>query len=149
MLTGTGLGDDALCAQALRQQCLPDRIVDLVCARMREILTLQPYLRAPAPSELVGVRERRRPPGPGAQFLTECLLELGCMQVPPHARVQSLERRHESFGHIAASKRTEASMHIRSSTHPAIELRSCRAFIRCAFHVVLVQCLGRLRCALR
>ena len=83
----------------------------------------------------------------GLKYTCEPRFAVGS-QPPPNARFKSLERRHESFGHIAASKRTEASMHIRSSTHPAIEPRSCRAFISCAFHVVLVEGLGRLRCAL-
>ncbi len=47
MLAGAGLRNDALRAESLREQCLADRIIDLVRAGMREILTLEPHFRAP------------------------------------------------------------------------------------------------------
>ncbi len=48
MLAGAGLGDDAPCAEALCEQRLADRIVDLVSAGVREVLALEPHFRAPA-----------------------------------------------------------------------------------------------------
>ena len=48
VLAGAGLGDDALRAEALGEQRLADRVVDLVRARVREVFALEPDLGAPA-----------------------------------------------------------------------------------------------------
>ena len=48
VLTGACLGDDAPRAQPLCEQRLADRVVDLVRTGVREILALEPHLRAPA-----------------------------------------------------------------------------------------------------
>ena len=47
VLAGAGLGDDALRAEPLREQRLAERVVDLVRAGVREVLALEPDLRAP------------------------------------------------------------------------------------------------------
>ncbi len=62
---GTGLGHDALGADALGQQRLADGIVDLVRAGVREVLALQPHLRAPARGQRRGIGQCRGSPGPG------------------------------------------------------------------------------------
>ena len=46
VLAGAGLGDDAALAEALREQRLADAVVDLVRARMVQVLALQVDLRA-------------------------------------------------------------------------------------------------------
>jgi hypothetical protein len=48
VLAGAGLGHDAPRAQALGQQRLADGVVDLVRAGVRQVLALEPDLRAPA-----------------------------------------------------------------------------------------------------
>mmetsp|Transcript_17886 Transcript_17886/g.46262 ORF Transcript_17886/g.46262 Transcript_17886/m.46262 type:complete len:219 (+) Transcript_17886:666-1322(+) len=48
VLPRASLGDDALLVQPLRQQRLPNRVVDLVRARVCELLALEPDLRATA-----------------------------------------------------------------------------------------------------
>ena len=40
VLSGAGLRYDAFCAKLFGKQCLPDRVVDFVCARMCEVLSL-------------------------------------------------------------------------------------------------------------
>jgi hypothetical protein len=40
------LGDEARLLQAAREQRLPDRVVDLVCARVEQILALEIDARA-------------------------------------------------------------------------------------------------------
>ena len=47
VLAGAGLRDDALRAEALCEQRLAERIVDLVRAGMREVLALEPDVRVP------------------------------------------------------------------------------------------------------
>ena len=59
VLAGAGLRDDALRAEALREQRLAEGVVDLVRAGVREILALEPHLRAPARREPRGEGERR------------------------------------------------------------------------------------------
>jgi len=46
-LSRAGLGNDAPGAEPLREQRLADRVVDLVRTGMRQILALEPQLRAP------------------------------------------------------------------------------------------------------
>ena len=46
VLAGAGLGDHARLAHAPREQGLPERVVDLVRARVREVLAFQPHLAA-------------------------------------------------------------------------------------------------------
>ena len=47
VLAGAGFRDDALGSQALCQQRLPDGVVDLMRAGMRQVLAFQPDLRTP------------------------------------------------------------------------------------------------------
>ena len=105
---GAGLGDDALRAEALREQRLAERVVDLVRAGVREVLALEPHLRTPAPRQLARVRERRRPAHPGAQLRlelgAEARLAAGARARPPRggrapapaSRARSVRRRARS-----------------------------------------------------
>ena len=61
VLPGAGLGDDPLLAEALREQRLTERVVDLVRAGVREVLALQPDPVA----ELVGQAAPRGVSGVG------------------------------------------------------------------------------------
>ena len=51
MLASAGFGDDAPLSHAFRQKALAERIVDLVCASVEKVFTLQVDLR---PAELFG-----------------------------------------------------------------------------------------------
>src|SRR4029077_8119414 len=67
VLSRARLGDDAGLAHLLREQALPERVVDLVRARVTEVLALQPErrdalaLRIERARESIRSRERSRP----------------------------------------------------------------------------------------
>src|ERR1700760_4794446 len=113
MLAGAGLRHHALRADALGEQRLSQRIVDLVGAGVREVLAFEPDLRAPARGE--GVRESQggRSAGPGLELAGQGLLEVGAVQVLTHALLQALHRRNERLGHIASTKRAETAALVR------------------------------------
>ena len=109
VLARAGLRDDALRAEPLGEQRLADRVVDLVRARVREILALQPDLGAPAARQLARQRERRRASDPGAQLALELGAKAGSAQVGAHALLEPVERRHQRLGHVAPAERAEAA----------------------------------------
>ncbi len=113
VLPGARLGDDALDAEPLREQRLADRIVDLVCARVCEILALEPHLGAPALAELWRKRQRRRPANPLAKLSLKLLLEIRVVQELPHAIFESLERRNQGFRHVTPAERSETASLVR------------------------------------
>ena len=61
VLAGTGLGDDALLAEPLGDQRLPERVVDLVGPGVRQILPLEPDVVAEFVGQALGRRDRRGP----------------------------------------------------------------------------------------
>ncbi len=63
VLARAGLGDDAPLAHALREQALPQRVVDLVRAGVGQILALEVDTRADPLREPLGEVERRGPAG--------------------------------------------------------------------------------------
>src|SRR5439155_17356312 len=69
MLAGPGLGDDALLPEPAREHGLSERVVQLVRARVEEILALE--VQALARREALGARERRRPARVRARQLVE------------------------------------------------------------------------------
>ena len=75
MLPGARLGDDALDAETFREQCLANRVIDLVRTRVREVLALQPDLGTPAFTKSRRMRQRGRPADPLAQLTLELRLE--------------------------------------------------------------------------
>ena len=60
VLAGAGLGDDARLAHLLREQHLAERVVDLVRARVAEVLALEPEA---AERSAVGIDGPRQAPG--------------------------------------------------------------------------------------
>jgi hypothetical protein len=80
VLARARLGDDAASAEPLREHGLADRVVDLVRARVREILALQPHVCIPRSAQSHRVRERRRAPDPLRQLAREIALEGGVGQ---------------------------------------------------------------------
>ena len=109
MLAGAGFGDHALDAEPLCEQRLPDRVVYLVRAGMREILSLEPDVRAPAFAEPWRMRQRGRPAYPLAQLTLELGLELRIVQVLPDARLETFERGYQRFGNVAAAEGPETA----------------------------------------
>ena len=112
VLAGAGFGDDALRAELLREQHLADGVVDLVRAGVREVFALQPDLRAPALRQRARVRQRRRPADPAAQLGVKLGEEVAVAQIAIDARLQTIERRHERLGHVAAAERPEAAARV-------------------------------------
>jgi hypothetical protein len=74
VLARAGLGDDAPLAHALGQQCLADRVVDLVRAGVVEVLALAVNLGA---AELVGEAAGVVEAGGAADELVQVVVELG------------------------------------------------------------------------
>ena len=60
VLAGAGLGDDPRLAHALGQQALAERVVELVRARVHQVLALEPDRAPGGLGEALGVVERRR-----------------------------------------------------------------------------------------
>ena len=117
MLTSARLRDDALLAHALREQCLPESIVDLVGARVQEILALEEDLRAAVIlRELVCVVEVRRTACVLAQVHLELILEIRIVLVLSISRLELIERRHDDFRHILSTKFTKSALRVHLCT---------------------------------
>jgi hypothetical protein len=113
MLSRAGLGDDALGAQALCEQRLTDRIVDLVCACVRQVFALQPDLRTPALREPCGVGEGRWTTYPAFELQFVFDLEIAGVQMFSDAFFEALQSGYERLGHVAAAERAKASVGVR------------------------------------
>jgi hypothetical protein len=87
---------------------MAERVVDLVRARVRQILALEPHVGAPRRAQVAGVGERRRPADPGAQLVVEGALELRRRQDVAHAGVEALQRRDQRLRDVAPAERTIA-----------------------------------------
>src|SRR5204862_1448561 len=110
VLARAGLRDDALRAERLREQRLADPVVDLVRARVREVLALEPDLRAPAPRQRARVRERGRPADPARELARKLALEIRRRQDIRYAVLEPRDRGHQRLGHAASAERTEAAI---------------------------------------
>ena len=109
VLAGAGLRDDAFRAEGLREQGLADAVVDLVRARVREVLALEPHLGIPALAEPGRRGQRRRPSHPALELRFEPLPEVGGGQHVADALAEPVDSRHERFGYVLAAERPEAS----------------------------------------
>ena len=112
VLSGAGFRDDALGAKAFRKQRLPQRVVDLVSAGMREVLALQPYFGSPALAQRRCERQRRGTADPGLQFMVELGLKVRAVQVAVDACLQAIERGNQCFGNITAAECAVAAFDI-------------------------------------
>ena len=109
VLACAGLGDDAALVHALRQQHLPQRVVDLVRARVVQVLALEQH----RDSDLRGQARHRGDGRRTTHVILEQIVELapelrivaGCVI---HGR-QLLERVHQRLGDVAAPIRAESS----------------------------------------
>src|SRR5262249_23246828 len=105
VLPGAGLRDDALLAEAARQHGLAECVVQLVRARVEQVLAFQvePLARCDPPGAGEGWgRARNRPSEPlepGAKG------RVAGSRAP--ARLELVERGHERLGHVTAAVRPE------------------------------------------
>ncbi len=109
MLSGLSLGDNALLAHHLAQQCLPERIVGLMCAAVQQILSLQKDLRAPFVRQIFGMIER----GGATSIVSEKRRQPRLKLIARHncgkRLFQLFESRHERFRHVYAAVSAEFS----------------------------------------
>ena len=110
VLPGTGFRDDSPLAHAHREERLPERVVDLVRAGVREVLTLQEDARAPeACREPRGLVERRRP----ADVVFQQAIELREKErVGARLEIRALERLdrlHQRFRDEASTELAEVA----------------------------------------
>ena len=122
VLTGAGFGDDPLLAHSFRQQCLAERVVDLVGAGVGEILTLQIDARAAGRiSEIAGEIDRRRTPDVVASQPVDFPLKRRIAAGFDPGSLEFFERRHQRFRRVLAAEATVAPLRIRP-------LAGCGAF---------------------
>src|SRR5437667_355774 len=118
VLPGAGLGDDAPPLHTLRQQPLPEHVVDLVRARMTEVLALEVDPRAAAVlGEPGGFVQGRRPACVVARERREPRVEPG---VTLRRRVRALqldERAHERLGDEPAAVAAEVPARVGQPRH--------------------------------
>ena len=123
VLARAGLGDDALRAEALRQQRLAERVVDLVRAGVREILALEPHVARPSAATAAA---RGSAPSAGPTQVLSCCCSSRWKSASRsqrlHALLEALVRRHQRLGHVAAAEGTVAAA-AASGNSPAISLR--------------------------
>ena len=114
VLSGAGLGDDAVLAHPLRQQTLSERVVDLVRAGVGEVLALDVDARAAEiASEVLGVVEGSRPADVVARQELQLRLELLVRSRGPVLDLEFVNRSHERLGHELSSELAEASSLVR------------------------------------
>ena len=119
VLPCTRLGDDALLAHALCEQHLPKRIVDLVCARMQKILSLEEDARlAVMLGKLLGKVQSRRTACVLLQIAPKLRLKLLVLPASRIGGFQFLQRRHDDFRHILSAVCPESPLlfHVNPST---------------------------------
>src|SRR5438128_5714059 len=115
VLAGAGLGDDAVLPESLGEHDLAERVVQLVRARVQQVLALQ--VDALAGCEALAQRERRRPAGVrGEQPVQLGVERVVCEGLTP-AALELVERRDQRLGDVAAAVRAErARAHCRASS---------------------------------
>src|SRR5207253_5246300 len=105
------LGHEPLPAHALRQHALAQRVVDLVGARVGEVLAFEHDLRpADALAEALCAIDGRRPPGEAPPERIELAPEI---QVLTQLEVRSRQlgyRRHQRLRYIGAAELAEVSV---------------------------------------
>ena len=101
VLSRAGLRDDAPLPHPLREERLADGAVDLVRARVREVLALEEHAaQADGLREARRVRERRRAADPVAQNTVELTLERGVSAGLVPRGLEVGDGRHERLGEV-------------------------------------------------
>ena len=114
VLAGAGLGDDARLAEVLREQRLADRVVDLVRARVVQVLALEEDLRAtPLLAQALGRIQRRRTADVEREVLVELGTEGGVVLELVVGRLELAQRLHERFGDETTAIRAEVASGVR------------------------------------
>jgi hypothetical protein len=113
VLAGARLGHDPALAEPHGEQCLAERVVQLVRAGVQQVLALQ--VEALARCEALGKRQRRRPPAVGAAQLVQLGLEGGVLarRLPPG--LELVECRDQRLGNEAAAV-IAVGQHLAAST---------------------------------
>ncbi len=114
VLAGAGLGDDACLAHAPGQQRLPERVVDLVRAGVREILALEED--APAAGscgEPPRLPQRCRTADVVREQPRQLLRERRILPRRQILALERLDRRHQRLGHEAAAELAVVAARIR------------------------------------
>ena len=108
VLAGARLRDHSGLAHAAGEQRLPQRIVDLVRAGVRQVLALEPDLATGQLGQTGGVVERRGPAHIIAQQGVQLVAvgEVGARRKP--GSLELVQRRDERLRHVAAAVGTEA-----------------------------------------
>ena len=117
VLARAGLGDDPALAEAARQDCLAERVVQLVRAGVEEVLALEvePLVRG----EPLGAGQRRRAPGVVARELVELggVALVGERVLP--GRRQLVERGDQRLRDVAAAVGAVGASHAPPRRRPA------------------------------
>jgi hypothetical protein len=114
MLSGAGFGDDALLAHTDGEQSLADGVVDLVCAGVKKILTLEVDFGASESfAEALGVIKRRGASGVVLEQVSEFGLKLRIEAGFGVGLFEFFERCHQDFGNVASAIGTEVTSGIR------------------------------------
>ena len=99
MLARTGLGDHPCFAHSLRQQGLPDHVIDLVTTGVRQILPLKPEIDAEFFAESMTPRQRRRTSCIVTQDGSIFVLESGVAPSVSEGLLELDTSRHQWFGY--------------------------------------------------
>ena len=108
MLAGAGLGDDPRLAHPLGEQALAERVVELVRARVHQVLALEPDRAAGRLGQALGVVERRRAAAEVALQAGELGAVAGVLARDEPGRLELGQRRHQRLGDVLAAVRAEA-----------------------------------------
>src|SRR5437867_3141508 len=121
VLSGAGLGDDALLLHPLGDQRLADGVVDLVRASVIEILALQKEAKASAEfCELRSVSERSRTANVIRQDVVELAAKCAVASDFSIRGVELVERRHQRLGNVSATEFAKVAVAIGKPSHPRL-----------------------------
>ena len=124
VLARAGLGDHALLPHALREQALPQNIVDLVRTRVREVLALEQHAHTQTLGEPLAVGDRSRPTRVRGEQLGVLRPEPVVVPRGPELTFELFERGDERLGCVTPAVLVEPA--------EADRLRAGRSELYCA-----------------
>ena len=114
MLPRAGFSNDALFVHAPREQHLAQRVVDLVCAGVKQVFAFQiNFGPAAIFSQSRGVEKRRRAAGVVAQQVFEFRLKRLIVFARQVRHSQVFERRHQGFRHKSSAVSSPVPQRVR------------------------------------